>query len=68
MDLRAGFLFTPGKGLKDPERAAELCEKHISPKVDPKEFLYCFPDPLSANPLKDVNLSQMKSWTEFKGD
>lgn len=60
--LRAAFLFTPGVGLEDLEKAAALCEKHI-PADKRKKFLYCF-----ANSPESVDLSQMESWTEFKGD
>lgn len=62
VDLQAAFLFTHGEGLRDREKAAALCEKHI-PADKRKEFLYCF-----ANNPESVDLSQMESWTEFKGD
>lgn len=62
VDLQAAFLFTHGKGLRDQEKAAALCEKHIA-EDKRKKFLYCF-----ANSPESVDLSQMESWSEFKGD
>ena len=62
VDLRAGFLFTSGKGLKDPERAAELCREYI-PEKDLDKFLYCFAE----SPV-DVDLSHMKNWEAFSGN
>lgn len=58
-DLRAAFLFTPGEGLRDREKAAALCEKHI-PADKRKKFLYCF-----ADSPESVDLSDMQSWETF---
>lgn len=67
VDLKAGFLFTPGPcgdELRTRHDAAALCEEYIREDIRKDSgFFFCF-----ADSPKDVNLSQMKSWTEFKGD
>lgn len=64
IELQAGFLFTPGAGLKNCYDAAELCKKHIPKDIrDDSRFFYCF-----AGSPETVVLSDMKSWKEFRGD
>lgn len=62
VDLRAGFLFTSGDGLKSRYDAVELCRTYI-PEEDLDKFLYCFAE----SPV-DVDLSHMKNWEAFFGN
>lgn len=57
-------MFTPGEGLRGPERAAALCEKHILPADIRDKFSYRY-----ADSLEEVDLSQkeMGSWEAFGG-
>lgn len=61
VELRAGFLFTSGDGLKSRHDAVELCRTYI-PEKDLDKFLYCFAE----RPV-DVGLSHMKNWEAFSG-
>lgn len=68
VELRAAFLFTPGKGLQSQKDAAALCEKYIPENIRSEvEFSYCF-----AKSPESVNLSQKQmkemTWEKFKGD
>lgn len=68
VELRAAFLFTPGKGLQSQKDAAALCEKYIPRNIRSEvEFSYCF-----AKSPESVNLSQKQmkemSLEKFKGD